>query len=64
MQLIMEFLPLGSLREYLPKRKQGILQVLMLSQQICEVSIGGFVVLKNTNDLFSHLFLQLDRTVA
>lgn len=37
-QLIMEYLPLGSLREYLPKRKQGMPQNLMFAQQICKVS--------------------------
>uniref|UniRef100_A0A665UU38 Tyrosine-protein kinase n=1 Tax=Echeneis naucrates TaxID=173247 RepID=A0A665UU38_ECHNA len=36
LQLIMEFLPLGSLRDYLPKRKLGISQCLMFAQQICQ----------------------------
>ncbi|XP_042360188.1 non-receptor tyrosine-protein kinase TYK2 [Plectropomus leopardus] len=35
-QLIMEYLPLGSLREYLPKRKLGMCQCLMFAQQICQ----------------------------
>ncbi|XP_056144691.1 non-receptor tyrosine-protein kinase TYK2 [Lampris incognitus] len=35
-QLIMEYLPLGSLREYLPKRKLGISQCLLFAQQICQ----------------------------
>ncbi|XP_045888423.1 non-receptor tyrosine-protein kinase TYK2 isoform X2 [Micropterus dolomieu] len=35
-QLIMEYLPLGSLREYLPKRKLGMPQCLMFAQQICQ----------------------------
>lgn len=37
-QLIMEYLPLGSLKEYLPKRKLGRPQALMFAQQICQVS--------------------------
>uniref|UniRef100_A0A673C3A9 Tyrosine-protein kinase n=1 Tax=Sphaeramia orbicularis TaxID=375764 RepID=A0A673C3A9_9TELE len=35
-QLIMEYLPLGSLREYLSKRKLGVPQCLLFAQQICE----------------------------
>ncbi|XP_070704408.1 non-receptor tyrosine-protein kinase TYK2 [Pempheris klunzingeri] len=35
-QLIMEYLPLGSLREYLPKRKVGVPQCLIFAQQICQ----------------------------
>ncbi|XP_017284854.1 non-receptor tyrosine-protein kinase TYK2 [Kryptolebias marmoratus] len=35
-QLIMEYLPLGSLREYLPKNKLGVAQCLMFAQQICQ----------------------------
>ncbi|KAF3846189.1 hypothetical protein F7725_003267 [Dissostichus mawsoni] len=35
-QLIMEYLPLGSLKEYLPKRKLGRPQCLMFAQQICQ----------------------------
>uniref|UniRef100_A0A8C4HZ18 Tyrosine-protein kinase n=1 Tax=Dicentrarchus labrax TaxID=13489 RepID=A0A8C4HZ18_DICLA len=35
-QLIMEYLPLGSLREHLPKRKLGVPQCLMFAQQICQ----------------------------
>lgn len=34
-QLIMEYLPLGSLREYLPKHSLGIAQSLLFAQQIC-----------------------------
>lgn len=34
-QLIMEYLPLGSLQDYLPKRKLGMPQCLMFVQQIC-----------------------------
>ncbi|XP_067276803.1 non-receptor tyrosine-protein kinase TYK2 isoform X2 [Pseudorasbora parva] len=34
-QLIMEYLPLGSLREYLPKHRLGIAQNLLFAQQIC-----------------------------
>ncbi|KAM7371814.1 hypothetical protein PAMP_009024 [Pampus punctatissimus] len=35
-QLIMEYLPLGSLRDYLPKRKLGMPQCLLFAQQICQ----------------------------
>uniref|UniRef100_A0A8C6L6W9 Tyrosine-protein kinase n=1 Tax=Nothobranchius furzeri TaxID=105023 RepID=A0A8C6L6W9_NOTFU len=35
-QLIMEYLPLGSLREFLPKNKIGVPQCLMFAQQICQ----------------------------
>ncbi|XP_062388819.1 non-receptor tyrosine-protein kinase TYK2 [Sardina pilchardus] len=35
-QLIMEFLPLGSLREYLPKHRLGVAQSLLFAQQICQ----------------------------
>ncbi|KAF7665993.1 hypothetical protein LDENG_00122210 [Lucifuga dentata] len=35
-QLIMEYLPLGSLREYLPKRKIGVPQCLLFAHQICQ----------------------------
>uniref|UniRef100_A0A7N6B0N5 Tyrosine-protein kinase n=1 Tax=Anabas testudineus TaxID=64144 RepID=A0A7N6B0N5_ANATE len=35
-QLIMEYLPLGSLKDYLPKRKQGMAQYLMFAKQICQ----------------------------
>lgn len=56
-QLIMEYLPLGSLRDYLPKRKLGMPQYLMFAQQICQVSLGGFVVC--TNHLHFHLILQI-----
>lgn len=34
-QLIMEFVPLGSLREYMPKHRLGIAQSLLFAQQIC-----------------------------
>ncbi|XP_039541897.1 non-receptor tyrosine-protein kinase TYK2 isoform X2 [Pimephales promelas] len=34
-QLIMEYLPLGSLREYLPKHRLGIAQSLLFARQIC-----------------------------
>lgn len=46
-QLIMEYLPLGSLKDYLPKRKLGILGCIMFAQQICQVSLGAFVVYRN-----------------
>ncbi|KAL2101546.1 hypothetical protein ACEWY4_003307 [Coilia grayii] len=35
-QLIMEFLPQGSLREYLPKHRLGMAQSLLFAQQICQ----------------------------
>ncbi|XP_034045553.1 non-receptor tyrosine-protein kinase TYK2 [Thalassophryne amazonica] len=35
-QLIMEYLPLRSLREYLPKHKLGMPQCLLFAQQICQ----------------------------
>ncbi|XP_076850141.1 non-receptor tyrosine-protein kinase TYK2 [Brachyhypopomus gauderio] len=35
-QLIMEYLPLGSLREYLPKHRLGVAQTLLFAQQICQ----------------------------
>lgn len=37
-QLIMEYLPLGSLKDYLLQRKHGVPQCLLFAQQICEVS--------------------------
>lgn len=43
-QLIMEYLPLGSLRDYLPKRKLGVPQCLLFAQQICQVSLSAFAV--------------------
>lgn len=49
-QLIMEYLPLGSLRDYLPKRKLGVPQCLMFAQQICMVSWGGFAGCANHLD--------------
>ncbi|XP_017310695.2 non-receptor tyrosine-protein kinase TYK2 [Ictalurus punctatus] len=35
-QLIMEYLPLGSLREYLPKHRLGFTQNLLFAQQVCQ----------------------------
>ncbi|XP_072104469.1 non-receptor tyrosine-protein kinase TYK2 [Mobula birostris] len=35
-QLIMEYLPLGSLRDYLPKHSVGLGQLLLFAQQICQ----------------------------
>lgn len=35
-QLIMEYLPLGSLKDYLPKRNLGMAHCLMFAQQICQ----------------------------
>ncbi|KAM9744812.1 non-receptor tyrosine-protein kinase TYK2 [Menidia menidia] len=35
-QLIMEYVPLGSLREYLPRSKLGVPQCLKFAQQICQ----------------------------
>ncbi|KAF4077778.1 hypothetical protein AMELA_G00211880 [Ameiurus melas] len=35
-QLIMEYLPLGSLREYLPKHRLGFTQSLLFAQQVCQ----------------------------
>uniref|UniRef100_A0A8C9TXD0 Tyrosine-protein kinase n=1 Tax=Scleropages formosus TaxID=113540 RepID=A0A8C9TXD0_SCLFO len=35
-QLIMEYLPLGSLRDYLPKHRFGVAQSLLFAQQICQ----------------------------
>uniref|UniRef100_A0A673YXS6 Tyrosine-protein kinase n=1 Tax=Salmo trutta TaxID=8032 RepID=A0A673YXS6_SALTR len=35
-QLIMEFLPLGSLREYLAKHRLGVAHSLLFAQQICQ----------------------------
>jgi len=37
-QLIMEYLPLGSLREYILTCKIGLPQCLLFAQQICQVS--------------------------
>lgn len=37
-QLIMEYLPQGNLKDYLPNRKVGMSQCLMFAQQICQVS--------------------------
>ncbi|KAG8574010.1 hypothetical protein GDO81_009003 [Engystomops pustulosus] len=35
-QLIMEYVPLGSLRDYLPKHNMSLPRVLLFAQQICE----------------------------
>ncbi|XP_072346951.1 non-receptor tyrosine-protein kinase TYK2 [Scyliorhinus torazame] len=35
-QLIMEYLPLGSLRDYLPKQNLGLGQLMLFAQQICQ----------------------------
>uniref|UniRef100_A0A8C8VLZ5 Tyrosine-protein kinase n=1 Tax=Pelusios castaneus TaxID=367368 RepID=A0A8C8VLZ5_9SAUR len=35
-QLIMEYVPLGSLRDYLPKHNVGLAHILLFAQQICE----------------------------
>ncbi|MBN3305811.1 TYK2 kinase, partial [Amia calva] len=35
-QLIMEYLPLGSLRDYLPKHRVGVAQIMLFAQQVCE----------------------------
>ncbi|KAM4746907.1 non-receptor tyrosine-protein kinase TYK2 isoform 1-T2 [Rhinophrynus dorsalis] len=35
-QLIMEYVPLGSLRDYLPKHNISLAQILLFAQQICE----------------------------
>ncbi|OXB62325.1 UNVERIFIED_CONTAM: hypothetical protein H355_008674, partial [Colinus virginianus] len=35
-QLIMEYVPLGSLRDYLPKHPVGLAHILLFAQQICE----------------------------
>ncbi|KAM8793876.1 non-receptor tyrosine-protein kinase TYK2 [Eudromia elegans] len=35
-QLIMEYVPLGSLRDYLPKHSVGLARLLLFAQQICE----------------------------
>lgn len=41
-QLIMEYVPLGSLRDYLPKHNVGLARILLFAQQICEVmALGG-----------------------
>lgn len=36
-QLVMEYVPLGSLRDYLPRHHVGLAQLLLFAQQICEV---------------------------
>lgn len=41
LQLIMEYLPLGSLRDYLPKHRVGVAQSLLFAKQICQVRRGG-----------------------
>ncbi|XP_054573423.1 non-receptor tyrosine-protein kinase TYK2 isoform X2 [Eptesicus fuscus] len=35
-QLVMEYVPLGSLRDYLPRHHVGLAQLLLFAQQICE----------------------------
>ncbi|XP_006875147.1 PREDICTED: non-receptor tyrosine-protein kinase TYK2 [Chrysochloris asiatica] len=35
-QLVMEYMPLGSLRDYLPRHSVGLTQLLLFAQQICE----------------------------
>nr|KAF6482556.1 tyrosine kinase 2 [Molossus molossus] len=35
-QLVMEYVPLGSLRDYLPRHCVGLAQLLLFAQQICE----------------------------
>ncbi|XP_049644397.1 non-receptor tyrosine-protein kinase TYK2 [Suncus etruscus] len=35
-QLVMEYVPLGSLRDYLPRHNVGLAQLLLFAQQICE----------------------------
>lgn len=40
MQLIMEYVPLGSLRDYLPKHNVSLAHILLFAQQICEVTTG------------------------
>ncbi|XP_037674409.1 non-receptor tyrosine-protein kinase TYK2 isoform X2 [Choloepus didactylus] len=35
-QLVMEYVPLGSLRDYLPRHRVGLAQLLLFAQQICE----------------------------
>lgn len=35
--LVMEYMPLGSLRDYLPRHSIGLAQLLLFAQQICEV---------------------------
>lgn len=37
-QLIMEYLPLGSLKDYLLRDRPGMAKCLLFAQQICEVS--------------------------
>lgn len=44
MQLIMEYLPLGSLKDYLYSWKPGMARCLLFAKQICEVSFAGFVL--------------------
>lgn len=40
-QLVMEYVPLGSLRDYLPRHSVGLAQLLLFAQQICEVGWPG-----------------------
>lgn len=51
-QLIMEYLPLGSLRDYLRHRKQGMPQNLMFAQQICKVSCFMLFPIEYKSPLF------------
>uniref|UniRef100_A0A8C9FY03 Tyrosine-protein kinase n=1 Tax=Pavo cristatus TaxID=9049 RepID=A0A8C9FY03_PAVCR len=39
-QLIMEYVPLGSLRDFLPRHHVGLPRILLFAQQICEVGVG------------------------
>lgn len=39
-QLIMEYVPLGSLRDFLPRHRVGLPRILLFAQQICEVGAG------------------------
>ncbi|XP_013360605.1 PREDICTED: non-receptor tyrosine-protein kinase TYK2 isoform X1 [Chinchilla lanigera] len=39
-QLVMEYVPLGSLRDYLPRHSVGLAQLLLFAQQICEALCG------------------------
>lgn len=39
-QLIMEYVPLGSLRDFLPRHHVGLPRILLFAQQICEVGVS------------------------
>lgn len=43
-QLIMEYLPLGSLKDYISSSKPAVAKCLLFAQQICEVSPTGFAL--------------------